>query len=359
MAQLDPGEDSLREAAVRNGLLFGTALCASDLSQKDQCDAIVQECNMVTPEFEMKWDVIARAPHAPDYRASDHLAEFASGNGLALHGHTVWWHGAIPEWLGGAPDRQFAEAAIEHLEAVVSRYSGRMYSWDVVNEPLEPSHGCQAGLRQSRFLEALGPGYIGAAYRAAAALDPKAMLVLNEMGLEYASPDADRKRRMMLALLERELAAGAPIACLGLQSHLVALEQPSRNPDLREFLREVRQLGLRVMITEMDVSDIRCPSDPSRRDAIVADTYRAHIELVLEESDVTAVSTWGLTDRKSWLNSYSPRPDHQPMRPLPLDATLARKPAWHAIRAALLSTGRANETAGLTQDASFEEMDSR
>jgi endo-1,4-beta-xylanase len=145
------------------------------------------------------------------------------------------------------------------------------------------------------------------------------------MGLEYASPAAERKRRQMLALLEREKTRGTLIDCLGIQSHLTALEQPREHPELRAFLREVRSMGLKVMITELDVSDHLCPRDRRRRDAIVAETYRAYLDLVLDEADVLAVSTWGLS-----------RPDGAPQRPLLFDRAVRRKPAWHGVRDALL-----------------------
>ena len=75
----------------------------------------------------------------------------------------------------------------------------------------------------------------------------------------------------MIALLERELAGGAPIHCLGIQSHLDAADQPGDHPEFRAFLREVDRLGLSVMITEIDVSDARCTGDRKQRDRMVAD----------------------------------------------------------------------------------------
>jgi endo-1,4-beta-xylanase len=219
----------------------------------------------------------------------------------------------------------------------VIRYAGELHSWDVVNEPLEPDHGQKDGLRETPFLAAFGPDYIQTAFREASRLDPRAILVLNEMGLEYASPAAERKRRQMLTLLEREMARGTPIACLGIQSHLTALEQPRNHPELRAFLREVQAMGLSTMITEMDVSDHLCPRDRRLRDAIVADTYRAYLELVFEESRVLAVSTWRLSDDGTWLNGFRPRPDAARQRPLLYDRAVRRKPAWYAVRDALLN----------------------
>lgn len=338
-APLIPETDSLRKVAAHGHLLYGTAIGTFDISVEQRCSAIVRDCSLITPEYEMKWNEVAKRPGAPDYRASDRLVAFALQHEIAVHGHTLWWHEAIPDTFRETPDGQFAEAALQHLRRTVSRYGGRLHSWDVINEPLAPDHGRSDGLRHSRFLEVFGTDYIGMAYREAAALDPHAILVLNEMAIEYATPESERKRRMTVALLERELAGGAPIGCLGIQSHLIAGEQPRHHPEFRAFLREIDRMGLGVMITEMDVSDALCPRDIRERDRMVADTYRAHIELVLEENRVLGIGTWGLSDDRSWLHSYRPRADRSPLRPLPLDRALRRKPAWHAIRAALLSAG--------------------
>ncbi|MGF9758418.1 endo-1,4-beta-xylanase [Microvirga sp. 0TCS3.31] len=331
----EPKKSSLSSAAAQNGVLFGTALCTSDLLSQPVTKAILRDCSIVTPEWELKWDAVYRSQGNLDYSSADKMIAFASDNALAVHGHTLWWHEAVPPSLKESSDRQFRDAALNHLTSTVARYAGQLHSWDVVNEPLEPDHGRRDGLRKTRFLAAFGPDYIRTGFREAALLDPEAILVLNEMGLEYASPGAERKRRQMLALLEREKARGTPIACLGIQSHLTALEQPKDHPDFRRFLREVRAMGLSVMITEMDVSDHLCPREQRRRDAIVAETYRAYLDLVLEEAEVLAVSTWGLSDHRTWLNGFRPRSDGAPQRPLLFDRATRRKPAWHGVRDAL------------------------
>ncbi|MBM6582146.1 endo-1,4-beta-xylanase [Microvirga sp. BT689] len=330
----------MSSAAAQKGLLFGTALCTSDLQLQPLADAILHNCNIITPEYEMKWDAIARDSGRSDYSASDQLMTFSSANGLALHGHALWWHEAVPSALRNASGKRFSDAALDHLRTTVTRYAGQVHSWDVVNEPLEPAHDRGDGLRATPFLGAFGPEYIETAFRQASLLDPNAVLVLNEMGLEYVSPAAERKRRQMLALLERELGRGTPIGCLGIQSHLTALEQPHDHPELRGFLREVRGLGLSVMVTEMDVSDHLCPRDRKQRDAIIADTYRGYLDLVLDEVRVLAVSTWCLSDNRTWLNGFHPRPDGAPQRPLLFDRAIRKKPAWHAVKAALLHEGQ-------------------
>ncbi|MDQ4134965.1 MAG: endo-1,4-beta-xylanase, partial [Pseudomonadota bacterium] len=234
----------LRHAASARGLLFGTAVAIADLESEAFTVALLRECSLISAEYEMKWDAVATFGYGP----ADALIGFARAHGLAVHGHTLWWHGSTPDGLAGAPAGEFAAAAMDHLTAMTRRYAGQVVSWDVVNEPLDLDHGRSDGLRASPFLDAFGPGYVGAAFRTAAEADPSAVLVLNEMGLEYDSPDAERKRRAMLALLERERAAGSPINALGLQSHIDAGHQPRHNPGLAAFLREVAGMGLSVVI---------------------------------------------------------------------------------------------------------------
>lgn len=281
----------------------------------------------------MKWNVVSKNPSAPGYGSMDMLVAFAAQHDMAVHGHTLWWHEAVPDVLHGASGPHFAEQALTFLEQTARRYAGRLHSWDVVNEPLDEHRPGE--MRLSPFMAAFGPDYIGLAFGRVHEIDPAAVLVLNEMGLEYASAEAERKRRAMLALLERECANGTPIHCLGIQSHLRAIDQPREHPEFRAFLREVRALGLKVMITEMDVSDAGCNGGRRERDLAVSEAYRAYIDLVLEESHALGVCTWGLSDDRSWLNAGLARPHRSLLRPLLLSPGLRRKPAWHAVRAAL------------------------
>ena len=66
------------------------------------------------------------------------------------------------------------------------------------------------------------------------------------------------------------------------------------------------------------------------RDAGVARLYRDFLTPVLAEPNVTALLTWGITDRYTWLNGlpYASRADGKPERPLPFDYDYNPKPAF-------------------------------
>jgi endo-1,4-beta-xylanase len=58
------------------------------------------------------------------------------------------------------------------------------------------------------------------------------------------------------------------------------------------------------------------------------------LQQVVRHPAVVGVTTWGVTDRWTWLKDWAPRADGTPVRPLPFDAALQRKPAWGALAAA-------------------------
>ena len=103
---------------------------------------------------------------------------------------------------------------------------------------------------------------------------------------------------------------------------------------LNRFVQDIADMGLGVVVTELDVRDDRLPADIASRDIAVAAHARAWLDAVLPCPAVTGVLTWGLSDRRSWLNDTFRRPDGLPQRPLPLDADLKRKKLWEAMGAA-------------------------
>jgi endo-1,4-beta-xylanase len=86
-----------------------------------------------------------------------------------------------------------------------------------------------------------------------------------------------------------------------------------------------------MFVTELDVDDTDLPGDLAERDRLVAQLYGDFLGEVLRHKSLTALLTWGLTDRDSWLNSFRPRKDKLPPRPLPFDADLQPKPAFTAM----------------------------
>ncbi len=143
-------------------------------------------------------------------------------------------------------------------------------------------------------------------------------------------------RAGVLRLLEQFRKNNVPVDALGIQSHLgndghIHESQPGQ---WRAFLDEAVAMGYRLLITELDVNDKDLPQDISARDAQVAAVARDYLDLMLSYRALDQVLCWGLVDKYSWLQNYSPRADKSPQRPTPYDASYHRKPLWQAIAAA-------------------------
>ncbi len=330
----------LRRLAAAKGLVYGTTIAADQIKGDPAFVALVlREAGLVVAENDMKWQDMNRgAPGDDDYGPADTVADFATKNGLVLRGHNLLWYYRTPGWFFHLPSAAAKEQAIvERIHSLAGRYRGRVHSWDVVNEPIEPKDGRPDGLRKAVFLEALGPGYLDLAYRTTHEADPKARLVVNEYDVELDAPEHDARRRILLDLLRHMQQAGTPVDAVGIQAHLAAVGGPPLSvPKLRRFLAEIAALGLEIEITELDVTDARAPADIGTRDRLVADTYSRFLDAVLGEPALKLVVTWGLSDRHSWIvrhetNEAKWRKDGLPSRPLPFDADLQPKPACTAI----------------------------
>lgn len=146
----------------------------------------------------------------------------------------------------------------------------------------------------------------------------------------------------MLDIVDGFRRRNTPIDVIGLQSHL-ATEYNWKLYDrgLADFLKEISDRGLKIMVTELDVVDRGSPSGIPARDAEVAALYRRYLDVVLDNRATIGVVTWGLTDKDSWITRGDRpefrRDDGLPARPLPLDDRFRRKPAYDAIAEAFRS----------------------
>lgn len=326
----------LGDRATAKGLLYGAAATARKIQQDSAFAAVVaRECKLLVAENDLKWRALRPTPEQFDFTRGDALAAFAQAHNLRFRGHTCVWHNALPDWFEQVVTHQNAEQFLtDHIRTVVGHYAGKMHSWDVVNEAIDPVGEGIDGLRDTPWHRFLGADYIDIAFHTAAAADPNALLVLNDYDLDYAIPRDAAKREAILRLLQGLVARGVPVHALGMQAHLRASE-PNFDPMiLRDFLRQVADLGLKILITELDVVDQDLPRALHTRDLAVANVYQTYLDTVLQEPAVIAVLTWGLSDRYTWLAGFRPRSDGAAPRPLPLDALLHRKPAWSAIASA-------------------------
>ncbi|HEX3944910.1 MAG TPA: endo-1,4-beta-xylanase [Rhizomicrobium sp.] len=335
-----PNSTTLGALAADRGVLYGSATSTFQLRNQTFAPLLAQEARLLVAEYEMKRSAIEPQPGRFDFGPSETLLNFASHNGMAFRGHTLVWHKANPPRLEGALASPAAKerTLAGYIESVAGHFRGRMHSWDVVNEALVPEDGRSDNLRNSLWLKAFGPAYIDLAFHTARATDPHALLVYNDWGCEGPSEKHDRFRAVTLDFLERAKARGVPIDAYGMQGHLQAFGPKVDQTKLHRFLDALKNLGLRILVTEHDVDDSGGSLDTAVRDAAVADASRRFLDVVLDNTATEAVLTWGLSDRfldppgwKDTLRGYSPRL-------LPLDVDFVRKPMWRFMAQSFTAT---------------------
>ncbi len=336
-ASNDPSISALNARAHRKGLFFGSAVGDATLTTDPAAlTSIAVECGMVVGEAVFKWADIHPEAERYDFKRGDALLDWATKRRIRVRGHTLAWHEANPEWLEPALTSANAEKILtDHIKTVAGHCAGRLAHWDVVNEALDGDDKKPFGLRNTLWLRTLGPAYLDIAFHAAAKADPGALRVLNEFGIDYALDWQSRRRADMLALLADLLHRRVPIQAVGLQAHLDAGETTLDQKILSGFIADIAALGLKVIVTELDVRDQRLPADIPSRDTAVADHARAWLDAVLPNPAVLGIVSWGISDRNTWLNKNFARADGLPQRALPLDADLNRKKLWSAIAAAI------------------------
>jgi endo-1,4-beta-xylanase len=290
--------DTLRGLAQSAGLQFGTAVDVEALD-RDAAYArlLAREFDLVTPENAMKFSVVHPERDRYDFNQADALVAFAEAHGMQVNGHVLVWHQQLPDWLTqGHFSRDELKAILrEHIQTLVSRYRGRVVSWDVAAEAV----GEDGRLSDTFWSRGIGPDYLDLAFRWAHEADPQARLRYNDYGGEGAGAKADGIYDLMIALRCK----GTPIHGIGLQMHL-SLQDAPRARDVRINMKRLAALGLATHITEMDVMLAMPPTAADLR--AQATLYRDMLQACLVVPQCRSFSTWGATDRYSWIPDFFP-----------------------------------------------------
>jgi endo-1,4-beta-xylanase len=160
---------------------------------------------------------------------------------------------------------------------------------DVLNESIH-NDGRPDGPRRKPWVDLLGPQYLDIASHMAADADPKPR-VLNECYIEHNAPGEIGRRESFLALATRLKTANVPITTIGIQGHLREAT-PLDGPGLTKFMKQAQDLGLDVMVTELDVDDVGVPAPKVAQ--TVADKYSEFLDIV--GSFVKGITFEGLQD---------------------------------------------------------------
>ena len=313
--------------AYKADFLIGVAVNENQFTEKDtNAAAIIKaQFNSISPENVLKWETVHPRPgqNGYNFEPGNRYVKFGEQNGMYIVGHTLVWHSQTPKWVFQAADGRalsgtnaadrdlLLQRMHDHIQTVVGRYKGRIKCWDVVNEALNED----GTLRSTPWERIIGDDYIEKAFQYAHEADPAAVLRYNDYSLEN-----EPKRKGAILLIKKLQAAGIPVTTVGMQDH-VKLDWPTVEQE-DAAISEFASLGIKVMITEMDVdllgrSQSADVAEVQRQ--ITADTYKNGLPEVVQQAlarryaelfgvflrhrnDISLVTFWGLSDGDSWLN---------------------------------------------------------
>ena len=319
----------LRGLAARDGIYVGSALASGTLTADSTYSSIAStQFDAVTPENEMKWASVEPTQGSYTWGPADQIVSFAQDHHMLVRGHNLVWNSQLPTWLtsGTFSSAELAALLKKHITDEVSHFKGKIYAWDVVNEPFNGD----GSYVQDLWYNALGPDYIADALRWAHAADPKAVLYLNDYNIEGRNAKSDA----MYALVKQLKAEGVPIGGVGLESHFIAGELPS---DIKANMERFTALGVNVAVTELD-DRVDLPATAAELTQQAAD-YGSVVTDCVQVRGCVGVTAWEFDDGHSWVPGVFAGQGAANL----YDASYRAKPAYYAVQAAL-AAGRRTST---------------
>lgn len=317
---------------------------------------VIKHFNSITPENVLKAETVNPRPGVWNFKAADDFVTFGLNHKQFVVGHTLVWHNQTPDFffkdsLGNAKSHDaLVEQMRSYIEAVVTRYKGRINAWDVVNEVIDND----GSYRPTTWVKGFGNGdeLVRLAFQFAHQYDPNAELYYNDFNVWRPSKRDGIAR--MIRMLQK---AGIRIDGVGIQGHW-GLNYP-KNQYIEAAIDTFAALGVKVMITELDVDVLPITKegqligqimkdsqfqleefkeylDPYRKglpaavEKQLADRYAELFRIFYNKRDkIDRVTVWGVHDGMSWKNDY-PIPNRINY-PLLFNRDKTSKPALDAV----------------------------
>ena len=334
-----PPEGVFRNAFANN-FVVGAAIGSAQITTGSLDEAILSsQMSSITAENLMKPDALAPIEGEYTFEAADSLVDYAQANGMEVRGHALLWHRATPDYFFEGTPMQVRARLEQYVTDVVTHFKGRVLAWDVVNEVISDGEGGTVPYRDSNWYQAAGgPDYIDWAFNAARAADPDALLFINDYNTELSG-----KRGRLLGVVQDLIDRGVPIDGVGHQMHL---QEAGSAEDALAAIDAVDAMdaGLINHITELDISIYNDPGSCFESQTGCAVDYGANVPAAAIRNQaqkfrdlyigfsarpsITSVTTWGVSDAQSWLNSF---PVNRTNYPLLFDRDREAKTAFRAV----------------------------
>jgi endo-1,4-beta-xylanase len=308
---------------------IGVAVVKERLEDPIYGNLVAKEFSSLTAESSMKFGALHPKKDTWTFSKADAIVAFAQKYHMRVHGHTLIWaaEGSNPKWVLDFKGNRAAWLNLlkTHITTVVSRYKGKVASWDVINEGIDR----KGALVDNVWLRNIGKDYIDYAFKYAHAADPDAKLFYNDYDQEFGGA----KMRMIMSLITESKKNGVPLQGIGFQAHTVLRIEPER---FYTNMKLVADAGMLVHLSELDISVRYQKGETFPLTAALAAEQGAKYK-ALVKAYMTAVpkklqfgiTTWGVCDFNSYFNHGYPNSDHD--YPLLFDKNYNPKPAYKSF----------------------------
>ena len=266
----------------RHFFRFGTAAPAGRfVDTKDPDNVRFQQevarlFNTVTFENDLKWAAQDWGPLEP---TAEKAAEWLHAHNVDVRGHCLLWGSFeyLPKAVRDLRGDALRAACQAHVTDYATKWRGKVYVWDVVNE---------AG-SNVQIWDSVGWQSFADSYRWARAADPTAQLCYNDYSI---AADNDGYRSQVRKRVQFLLDHDAPLTTLGDQCHLGVPLLPI--PMALAAWDEWAKFGKDLEVTEYDLG--------CKDDKVHADYTRDFMTAVFSHPKMTAFIMWGFWEGSHW-----------------------------------------------------------
>lgn len=335
-AEAPEQKEALYKTTMRRGFKMGAVISYQNALKSAYTDMIKADFNSITASNEFKaYSLLNQGASMKsengmpvmNYSQADTIAKFAQENGIGIRGHVLVWDAYMPDWFfregytkaNGFVDSETMKKRLEYyIDEVVSHFEtnfpGVVYCWDVVNEAVADStNECKPDderrVRTSRsgttnfFYDVIGPDYVELAFKyarnAVNKVNPDIKLFYNDYNTFY-SPKREAIGKLIQSINKHEKLCDG----VGMQGYVGGYGQQSgcmNSNDINLFKNAINfygKMGLEVHVTELALRNYE-KEQAAKHEAFYENFFRMLAAANSEETYLTSVSIWGLTDNPS------------------------------------------------------------
>ena len=291
---------------TRHAFLFGSNIFAWGKLPDEKTEAAYRKhfaelLNFATLPF--YWNSYEPSRGEPNHDHTEKVARWCRQQGIATKGHPLAWNSGDPAWLPDDPE-EIRRLQMTRIEDCVSRFSGLIDRWDVVNEATHfdrPDFADRRSPKHTAMWKKVGQiEFTRQCFVHARKAGPKATLLINDYRTD---PPYERVIEQLVDQQDKRL-----YDVIGIQSHMHG--SPWTNRKIWEVCQGYARFGVPLHFTETTiVSGQREPGSTRRRplwpstpegEALQAREVARFYTMLFSHPAVEAITWWDFADYRAW-----------------------------------------------------------